>query len=361
MKCGVGMRLNVRKIIASLAAAAMIALAGCGTGNNDNSENTIADSDAYKEYAADVYAMDTFMTIKAYGSNGQVAIDCAKEEIQRLEKLFNVNDTDSDISKINNSKGSSVDVSEDTANLIRMSLEKSQETDGALDISVYSVLKEWGFTTEDYIIPDDNKLRELLENVGYEKISVEGDTVTVPDGYEIDLGSVAKGYTSDRICDIMRENGISSALINLGGNVQTVGKKTNGELWKVAVENPEDTSSYICTINVENKAVVTSGNYERFFEGEDGNLYWHIIDPADGHPADNGIISATVIGESGVTCDALSTALFVMGKDKAFDYCKTHTEIEAVLVDDNMNIYITDGLSDVLEMADGYNCTVIKR
>ena len=354
------MSVNVSKLIMSLAAA-LIALAGCGTINIDNNESTGTDAGTNKEYVADVYAMDTFMTLKAYGSSGQTAIDSAKEEIQRLEKLFNVNDPDSDISKINNSKGRGVDVSVDTAELIKISLEVSQETNGALDISVYPVLKEWGFTSEEYKIPSDKKLSELLENVGYEKITLEGNTVTVPEGYAIDLGSVAKGYTSDRLWDIMKEKGVSSALINLGGNVQTVGKKPGGELWKVAIENPEDTSSYICTINVENKAVVTSGNYERYFQGEDGNLYWHIIDPADGYPADNGIISATVIGEKGVICDALSTALFVMGKDKAMEYCKAHREIEAVLVDDKMNVYITDGLSDDLEMTDGYYCTVMQR
>lgn len=345
--------MDLKRLLSFAIAAIMLLLCSCSE-NIDNSE---------KEYKKDIFAMDTYMTLKLYGENGKKAATLSQDEIMRLEKLFSVTDEQSDIAKINNSSGNGAVVSDDTIKVATKALDIASDTDGALDISIYPVLKEWGFTTENYKVPDSTSLSALLQNVDYKNISInqKENKITVPNGYMLDFGSVAKGYTSDRICEIIRENGVSSALVNLGGNVQAVGKKNDGSLWKVAIEHPKDKSDTICKLSIDNKAVVTSGNYERFFEAEDGKKYWHIIDPKTGFPADNGLISASVIGSSGLECDALSTALFVMGTNRAIEFCSKHTDIDAVLIDKEMNIYITDGLRESITVSSGYNFTFIDR
>ena len=314
----------------------------------------------------DVFAMDTYMVLKAYGTNAKKALEDAETEIKRLESLFSVKLYDSDISKINSTSGNPITVNASTRTAIAKAIEIGDMTDGALDISVYPLVREWGFTTGDsetepnYKIPDQWLIDWHLGNVGYQKIIINGSIVTVPTEMEIDLGAVAKGYASDAVLQILDENKIESALINLGGNVYALGRKPDNTKWKVGIQNPKDTNKMICTLAIENKAVITSGNYERYFE-VDGKRYCHIIDPETGYPADNGIISATVIGDSGLDCDALSTALFVMGTEKAIEFCKSHKEIDVILVTKDMKIYVTDGLTKIITMEDGLTYEKIKR
>lgn len=311
---------------------------------------------------ADIFAMDTYMNIKAYGDDAYDALKLSTEEIQHLESIFSVTNDNSEISAINDGAGNFVEVSDDTAGIIKTALEYSEKTNGALDISVYPVLREWGFTTGDYKVPDDETIATLLENTGYENIEVEGNNVKLPQDYEIDLGSVAKGYTSDKVVSILSENGVESALLNLGGNVQALGSKPDGSDWKVAVINPFDESENICAISINNKAVITSGNYERYFTADDGTKYWHIIDPETGSPARNGVVSATIVGESGVMCDALSTSLFVLGTDDAIDYWKTNgDDFEIILVTDDEEIYVSEGLTDSFENLSDMKVNIIER
>lgn len=160
----------------------------------------------------------------------------------------------------------------------------------------------------------------------------------------LDLGALAKGYTGDELMEIFHENGVKSAIVSLGGNVQALGKKPDGSLWKVAVRNPFSPETDMCTVEIEGKAVITSGSYERYFTGEDGVDYCHIIDPKSGRPVHNGLVSVTVIGESGTECDALSTALFVMGADGAVEFWRKNGDFELILVSDDGKIMYTEGL-----------------
>ncbi len=365
----------------ALAVVLGMLLCGCSAGqNNDKTskadvsvqsqvseESKKEESKLPEPESRDVFAMDTYMVLKAYGTNAKKALEQAETEIQRLESLFSVKLRDSDISKINATSGNPVTVNVSTRTAIAKAIEIGDMTDGALDITVYPLVREWGFTTGDsdnepsYKIPEQWLIDWHLGNVGYDRIILNGNIVTLPTQFEIDLGSVAKGYATDAVVQILDENGIDSALINLGGNVYALGRKPDNSKWKVGIQNPLDTDKVICSVSVENQAVITSGNYERFFEA-DGKKYWHIIDPKTGYPADNGIISATVIGSSGLDCDALSTALFVMGTEKAIDFCKKHKEIDAVLVTKDMEkIYVTDGLTKNITMEDDLKYEVIKR
>ena len=284
------------------------------------------------------------MSMKAYGDNAQKALDDSKELIMRLESELSVTDEGSCIYELNKTgKGT---VTDSAAALINKAIEIGDRTGGALDITLYPLLKEWGFTTEDYHIPDDNTLANLLVNVDYRNISLSGNEVTLPENVQIDLGALAKGYTSDSIMEQMSADGVDSAIVSLGGNVQAIGIKPDGSAWKVSVRDPFAPETDMCIVEIKDKAVITSGNYERFFTGDDGKKYWHIIDPADGYPADNGLVSTTIIGDSGLECDALSTAFFVAGRDQAVNYWRNDRSFDMILVSDDGKIFYTEGIAD---------------
>lgn len=292
-----------------------------------------------------LFAMDTYMTMTAYGDRAPEALDAAEKEIRRIEELISTGIETSEISRCNQER--EADLSEDTSYLIRRSVELCKDTGGLFDITVYPLMKAWGFTDQNYRIPDDSELSDLLSTMGADEIRLDKRHVTLEKpGTELDLGGIAKGYTSGRVMDIFRDYGIEHAVISLGGNVQTLNDKPDGSCWKVAVEDPADTSDYIGVIQVKNKAVITSGSYERYFM-KDGKIWHHIIDPRTGYPADSGLVSVTIVSEDGTLADGLSTALFIMGKEKAADYWRAHSDsFDMVLVEEDGTVSVSEGIDD---------------
>ncbi len=306
-----------------------------------------------------LFAMDTVMDLSVYTDDDSLLTEAA-DLVSQLEHSLSTTDSNSEIYTAN-STGSAV-LSDSTAELLERALGFCEKTDGALDLSIYPVVRAWGFTTGTYQVPAQQELDSLLKYVDYQKIAYSSadQTVSLPEGMEIDLGSVAKGYTSDRLIQLFRENGVTSALLNLGGNVQTLGTKPDGSLWRIGIKDPSG-NSYLGVLSTADQAVITSGGYERFFEGEDGTIYWHIIDPKTGYPAKNGLISATAVGAEGVYCDALSTALFIMGPEKAADFWREHRDFETILVTEQNEVLITPGLADSFQLMEDspYKLTVI--
>ena len=304
-----------------------------------------ADSFQNESKSESFFAMDTYMTITAYGENAASALEQAEERVTELEKMWSVTDENSEIYAVNHSDGAAVAVSNETAELLDYSLRISDLTNGALDCTMYPVLTAWGFTTSNYNIPTDTELANLLKNTGYEKVKLDGNSIAIPEDMQIDLGAVGKGDTGDRIVDILQENGIESALLDLGGNIQTIGTKPDGTQWKLGLRSPFDEGSF-ATLEVSDCAVITSGGYERYFVGDGGETYWHILDPATGKPAHSGLVSVTIVGKEGRLCDALSTSLFVMGLDKAKELWEQRDDFEMVLVSEEGVIYLTEGLEE---------------
>lgn len=299
------------------------------------------------------FAMNTPMSVQIDGSD--TLLRGVEELVCALERKLSVTDEKSELFAINSNGGG--EVSSDTAELIEFALDICESTDGALDITIYPVLRAWGFTLgeDEHRVPTDGELSELLTLVDYEKVEISGDSVALGEGMMLDLGAVAKGYASDEIADYLRENGVKSALLNLGGNVYALGSKPNGERWTVGV-NGAFGEGVIGTLKVSDAAVVTSGGYERYFE-RDGVRYHHIIDPSTGRPADSGLASVTVVGSSGARCDALSTALFVMGLDRASEYWREHGGFDAVFVTSDGEIFVTEGLEDNFATQGDYSGT----
>jgi thiamine biosynthesis lipoprotein len=302
--------------------------------------------------------MDTYMNVRVY-SDDETLLDDSESRITQLESLFAVNVEGSDLWNVNHANGETTTVSDDTAQTLSTALEVCKATNGALDVSIYPLLKAWGFTTGEYSVPTQETIDSLLANVDYSQVVLNGNEVTIPQNYEIDFGAVAKGYTSDSLIENFRANGVQSAIVNLGGNVQTLGTKPDGSLWNVAITNPFSPSEELGILSIESKAVITSGNYERYFTDDDGNRYWHILDTSTGYPADNGLVSVTIVGDSGTMCDALSTALYVLGTDKAIQYWESNPNFGMVLVTDDKSIYITQDLTDTFQNLTDYNLEVL--
>ena len=310
---------------------------------------------AQEPETATFFAMDTAMDFTVYGD--AALLDEAETLIGSLEEQVSVTDEHSDIYAIDHTGSSSL--SGNATELMEQALELCHRTGGALDISVYPIVRAWGFTTGSYQVPDEETIQSLLPLVDYTQIQYDAATgvVALPEGMEIDLGSVAKGYAGQLAAQMLREHGVQSALLNLGGNVQTVGTKPDGSPWQIGIKDPQGEDAMM-VLSVEDQAVVTSGGYERYFE-QDGQTYWHIMDPSTGHPADSGLISVTIVGDEGVVCDGLSTALFVMGLEKAADLWAQSGDFEAVFVTASGEVYITEGLRDHFALTERYADTPV--
>lgn len=320
----------------------------------ETTENSAAEQEKTEEIPAaqrEIFAMDTYMTLTGYGERSQEAVDAAVSEIERLDDLLSVGNEDSEIALIN--KNGSGKISEDTAVMLEESISLFETTKGAFDITVYPLMEAWGFTSQNFRVPGDTELQQLLRAVDTSalKYDFQEGTVTLAENQGIDFGGIAKGYASGRVMEIFEQYGLVSGIISLGGNVQSYSSKTDGSPWRVGIANPdaENTGGDLMGIvSVVDKAVITSGGYERFFEDEEtGEVYHHIIDPSTGYPAKSGLTSVTIVSENGMLADGLSTSIFIMGLDKAGDYWRQYgDDFDMILMAEDGTVYITEGLED---------------
>ncbi|MDL2248798.1 FAD:protein FMN transferase [Tyzzerella sp. OttesenSCG-928-J15] len=308
-------------------------------------------SSGEKSSVAEIFAMDTYMKLTAYGESGEKALAEAENYIYRLDSLWSVTNKNSEIYALNS--GEAIAPAAETAEIIDYAINMNKVTGGAFDISLYPLVKLWGFTTGGaFTVPKAFEIEKALGQTGCEKISISAGKIELEEGSAIDLGGIAKGYLSDRIGEIFEENGVESAIIELGGNVYAKGAKPDGAMWKVGIQNPFNSSSIAGSVKVSDKAVITSGSYERFFTADE-KRYHHILDPENGYPAENGLVSVTIISESGAEADCLSTALFVMGLERSAEFLESgQTNANAIFIDNERNIYITKGLENIFEPSD---------
>ena len=317
------MRSRRKMAVCGLALLLFFTLCGCGA----------------QRQTGEWFAMDTVMTAAVYGSAD--ALDAVEAETYRLDALLAAQKDDSEIAAVND--GAEV-VSEETAALLRRALEIAAETNGAYDPTVYPLMRAWGFTDGNYRVPADAELDALLQTTGWTEVSVDGTTASLPGGFALDLGGIGKGYAAGRCKEILKAHGVTSALLSLGGNVSALGSKPDGTAWTVAIEDP-DGGDYLGTVQIADQCVVTSGGYQRYFE-QDGVRYWHILDPETGKPARSGMKSVTIVSADDTLADALSTALFVMGPERAADFWRVHrAEFGAVWLTDDGRLFVTEGLT----------------
>ena len=339
----------MRFIKAFSALILIIILVGCSNENEVNTSKTTSTTTVNDTIPAskEFFAMDTYMEVDAYGNNGEKAVAKAEKEVNKLDSILSTGKSTSEISKLNKNKKQVV--SADTMSLIKESVIISKETNSAFNPTIYPLMELWGFTTKNYYVPKDNEIKPLLNHMDIDNIKIDEskNEVSFKDSnMKIDLGAIAKGYTSSKIIDIFKDNNIKSGMVTLGGNVQVLGKKPDGSLWKVGIQNPIGEDEYLGVLQTSDKAVITSGGYERNFT-KNGKTYHHILDPSNGYPANNGLTSVTIISSDGTLADALSTSLFVMGKDKSIDfYKKSNYNFDFILYTSDNKLIISDGIED---------------
>ncbi len=304
--------------------------------------------------SASFQAMDTLMSLKVYGGNTNLC-DTLKSRIQTLDGLLDATDEKSEIARLNAEKSAAV--SEDTDALLQRSLTLCEQLGDSFDITVCPAVRAWGFTTGDYRIPSEHERKALADRIDYRRVKADHGTYTLSAQTELDLGAVAKGYAADVSADLLRDGGAQAAVLNLGGTIALYGKKPDGSRFSVGIADPENPAAYFGTLDCDACVVATSGGYERYFE-RDGKRYIHILDPKTAAPVDNGVRSVTIVTENGTRADALSTALFVMGLDKAADYYRAHQDFDLILLTENDELYLTEGIFDDFSLSDGYDYTV---
>ncbi len=333
----------LRKILCPAAAAlALVTLTSC--------------SDRMSEKS--FFAMDTIITLTVCGDNAPDAVSAAEQRIRDIEKALSATDAQSDIYRVNHSGGNTTVISADTAELLSFTLDVAERTGGALDPTVYPLLLAWGFTTEENRVPAKDEIARLLECTGYENVSLSDTAVTLPQGFMLDMGAVGKGYAGDKAAQTLSEHGVASALLDLGGNIQAIGTKPDGSPWRIALRDPSGGGT-VGILELCGMAAVTSGAYERYFTNEDGNIYGHIIDPKTGCPAESDLMQVTVIAGSGAYADALSTALYVTGLDRAKALWRGSGDFEMILIDKDGNIHATEGISGNFTPNEGISVKVI--
>lgn len=340
------MRAGIRSW-AGLLFVLILLLTGCSADglHSGGTDGQIAGADGVTKESAEIFAMDTVMELTVYAQEPSEILAEARKLIQRDEALFSVNIEDSDISKLNQAEGKAVEVSAETYELIQKSKGVSERTDGLFDISIYPLVRAWGFTTGEYRVPDEAEQKSILARIDYRRIELlDGNRVRLPADMQVDLGGIAKGYLSGKLVELFREKGAVAAVVSLGGNVQTFGEKPDGKPFTVGITNPEDGAGVLGTIEVEEKAVITSGFYQRYFK-KDGVTYHHIMDKRTGGPAQSDLASVTVISDNGEIADGLATALFVMGKEAAIAFDRENEDIQCVLIDTSNEVWASEGIT----------------
>lgn len=301
-----------------------------------------------------VAAMDTEMNLRLYGDSDNAAARTLTAEILRLNEVFSATKENSALSALNRFR---VSEDADIAALLAQADRLSIRTGGALDVTLLPISRLWGFLGAAYCVPSEDELTETLKRTGTDRYTLEYGRVTLKSDTELDFGALAKGYAAD-LCRAYLEGIQMPALLSLGGNIQTVGAKPDGTEWLIGIQDPENRDACILTLAVTGtKAVVTSGDYQRYFDYE-GTRYCHILDPATGSPVQNELRSVTVVADSGTLADGLSTALFVMGRDAAIEHWRQSDDFEAVFVGKDGAVYLTAGLAGSVS---GCEYTVIER
>lgn len=307
------------------------------------------------------FAMDTVMSITAYGNGAEEAVTAAMAKVNTLETLLSRTRKGSDIDLLNANRTATV--SSDTANVLSLALEWNRKTNGAFDVTIAPVVTAWGFGgADEHRIPSQEKLNELLTLVDSDMLTLDGSIAHLSKAdMEVDLGGIAKGYAASQAEQVIRDYGVESALLDLGHNITVIGSKPDGSAWRIAVQDPANNSSMVGVLSLRDCSAVTSGGYQRYFE-QDGQTYHHIIDPRTGYPADSGIVSATVVCSDSGLADLLSTAVFVLGVEDALTLWRTEGGFDLVLVTNDSTVVVTEGLIDMFELdrSSGYTLEYVK-
>ena len=318
-------------------------------------------------YSSVFFALDTVISVNAYGDESLEVVSDTENYINSLENDFSRTLPESLVYKINHSEERVNKVDERLMEILRLSKKMYDITDGKFDITIAPAADLWGFTKDSFRVPTDEEIENVKSKVGFDHVHIDDETVVTDEGTGIDLGGIAKGYALENIKDIFEGHSLDGGLANMGGDILVYGNGSSGDLWHIGIKDPavskkEDDSLGI--LEIKDRYILTSGGYERYFE-ENGRHYSHILNPINCMPAYSDILSVTVVTDLekgyGTAADALATALFIMGSKEAEEFWKDNQWFDMIVVDDLGNIYVSEGIKDnfVLIKPKKYNCIII--
>lgn len=290
----------------------------------------------YVSQTKNAIAMGTVVTAKTYGEHNTASYnETIVSVINQLEDVISCKKDGTLISSLN--KNNTI-TSNEISDVFNTCNKLSAQTNGAFDITIGNVSALWGFGTDEQKLPEENEIKKALKTTDYKKIQVSGNKITTANGQSVDLGAVGKGYACDMIKTYLEQNSdVKGAVISVGGSILAYGKRNKmGSKWRIAIKDPRDENAFIGTLKIKEGFVSTSGDYEKYFE-QDGKRYHHILDARTGYPADSGLISVTIVSDSGLLSDALSTACFILGKEEGTALAEKYGA-KAVFVDSEKNI-----------------------
>lgn len=295
----------------------------------------------------EIFAMDTFIQLRIWGE--AEPLTAVADLIRELDRSFNVHSEGSEIFALNRDKNANL--SPFAVELLNAAVSYSRTTDGAFDPTVFPVVEQWKEAADAVPVPE-------LKSVGFENIVITGQVAKLENGASLDLGGIAKGFAAQKSIELLQQAGVETALLSLGGNVQTLGAKPDGSKWAVGIADPDAPSEHAAVVEFEGSmALVTSGGYQRYYD-IGAERYHHIIDPKTGFPAENKLASVTILAKNGTMADAYSTALFVMGLEQAVDFWRHQTDFEAVFILKDGSLLATEGAAPMLTQCE---FTVIER
>lgn len=293
------------------------------------------------------FYFDTVITVTLYDSSATKELEECFVLAKKYENMLSATVENSDIWKINHANGQTVTVSEETAALIEKAISYSELSDGAFDITIGTLSSLWNFKENNGVIPAQEEITNALSCVGYQNILVNHNSITLTNSSaQIDLGGIAKGYIADQMKNYLNEEGITSGIIDLGGNILTVGPKESNDSYHIGIQKPfADTGTSIAAVEISDNSLVSSGVYERYFE-KDGTIYHHILNPKTGYPFENNLLSVTIITHSSADADALSTTCFALGLENGMQLIQSLDDTEAVFITEDYQLHCSPGIKD---------------
>jgi len=316
------------KRLTALLSASILLLSGCSGLPRERSQ-TYTDT-----------LFDTVISVQIFDSVDEDVLKGCEKLCKKYDSMFSNKIEDSEISRINSAGGNPVEVSKETIKLIKKGIYYSEMSDGVFDITIAPVSNLWDFKAETPLVPSPEAIAEAVSHVNYENIIIRDNTVKLTDPHAgIDLGAIAKGYIADRIKDYLEDEGVRHAMINLGGNVLAMDSKLDGSDYNIGIQKPfDETGEPITSVKISDKSVVTSGIYQRYFKA-DGKIYHHILDPNTGYPCENNLYSVTILTDSSLTADALSTTCFLLGYDRGMKLINQLDNVDAVFITNDNQIH----------------------
>lgn len=310
-------------------------------------------------FSRDYYALGTINEITIFGLNESKSnklLDDCYTILNDIDNKMSVTIPSSDVSQINKNAGKNfVKVSDDTFFVIKNALIYSDLSKGNFDITIGPLSDLWGIGTENATVPSSTDIKNKLPFVSYKNISIDKSNKSVKlnkPNMKMDLGAIAKGYAADKICEYLKSNNVKSAIINLGGNIYTIGYKNNKEPFTIGIQDPTmPRGNSIGYIDSSNKSIVTSGIYERYIE-QDNKIYHHILDPSTGYPFNNELSSVTIISDTSINCDALSTSVFGLGLSDGINLIESIDNTDAIFITKDKKIYLSSNIEDIFTLTD---------